>query len=179
LERVRTQREDSHARGEPVVLVDYAHTPDALDNILAALRPTVPAGGRLVCVFGCGGDRDAKKRAPMGAAVGRGADLAILTTDNPRSEDPAVIASQAEQGLRDAHMPRVLSTDLDRAPRGYVVELDRRTAISLAVTFARESDVVVIAGKGHETYQEVNNVRFAFDDRTEARAALVTRAGGG
>ncbi|MEZ4407458.1 MAG: UDP-N-acetylmuramoyl-L-alanyl-D-glutamate--2,6-diaminopimelate ligase [Polyangiales bacterium] len=142
------------------VLVDYAHTPDALARVLATLRLTTR--GRIVCVFGCGGDRDRGKRPLMGAAVARGADYAVLTSDNPRSEDPARITADAEPGLRDGGAR-------------YEVVIDRREAIARAVALAREGDVVLVAGKGHETYQEVRGQRSAFDDRVEARAALDAR----
>jgi UDP-N-acetylmuramoyl-L-alanyl-D-glutamate--2,6-diaminopimelate ligase len=155
----------------PTVFVDYAHTPDALTNVLRALRPMTR--GRLVCVFGCGGDRDPTKRAPMGSAVARGADVAVLTTDNPRTEEPAAIARQAEVGLRDERLEPV--ADLRSATRGYVVSLDRREAIALAIDSAGSDDVVLIAGKGHEPYQEIHGVRTAFDDREEAARALARR----
>jgi UDP-N-acetylmuramoyl-L-alanyl-D-glutamate--2,6-diaminopimelate ligase len=143
------------------VLVDYAHTPDALERVLAALRPITP--GEVVCVFGCGGDRDPGKRPKMGAAVARGADRAVLTSDNPRSEDPAKIAEQVEPGLRGAR---------------YTLELDRAKAIEQAVLTARPGDSVLIAGKGHETYQIIGGERRDFDDRVEAKKALYVRRGG-
>ncbi len=162
-------------RAGPAVFVDYAHTPDALTNVLRALRQTT-SGGRLICVFGCGGDRDPSKRAPMGRAVAEGAELAIVTTDNPRTEDPAVIVEMAAMGL-DAHgNARVSSASLRSEGQGaYAVVLDRREAIREAIFCAGEGDVVLVAGKGHEPYQEVNGVRRAFDDRVEARAALEAR----
>jgi UDP-N-acetylmuramoyl-L-alanyl-D-glutamate--2,6-diaminopimelate ligase len=159
----------------PDVFVDYAHTPDALSRVLAALRPMTR--GRLVCVFGCGGDRDPSKRAPMGLAVAAGADVAVLTTDNPRTEEPARIADQAAEGLDRGGLQRLSAEALAHAGRGYVVELDRRRAIALAVQGARAGDVVLVAGKGHEPYQEVHGVRTPFDDRDEARAALAAREG--
>ena len=157
----------------PDVFVDYAHTPDALTRVLAALRGTTQ--GRLLCVFGCGGDRDPTKRAPMGHAVAHGADVAILTTDNPRTEDPAAIAAQVEKGLIDGGMKSTNTARLSRGGRGYVIELDRRRAIEMAVDLASPGDVLLIAGKGHEPYQEVHGVRTAFDDRSEARVALAMR----
>jgi UDP-N-acetylmuramoyl-L-alanyl-D-glutamate--2,6-diaminopimelate ligase len=144
------------------VLVDYAHTPDALARVLAALR--APGSGRVLCVFGCGGDRDPLKRAPMGEAVGRGADLAFVTSDNPRSEDPAAIVSAILPGLQ-------------ATSAAYEVELDRATAIERAVQAAQPGDVVLIAGKGHEDYQIVGAEKRHFDDREEARKALKTRQG--
>jgi UDP-N-acetylmuramoyl-L-alanyl-D-glutamate--2,6-diaminopimelate ligase len=145
------------------VLVDYAHTPDALERVLAALGRVTP--GEVVCVFGCGGDRDPGKRPKMGAAVAHGAGRAILTSDNPRSEEPARIAAAVEIGLR-------------QGPARYEVELDRALAIELAIRSARPGDSVLIAGKGHETYQIVGRERRAFDDRVEARRALELRRQG-
>jgi UDP-N-acetylmuramoyl-L-alanyl-D-glutamate--2,6-diaminopimelate ligase len=142
------------------VLVDYAHTPDALARVLAATAAVTR--GELVCVFGCGGDRDPGKRPIMGAIVGRTAARAILTSDNPRSEDPAAIAAQVEAGLR-AESAR------------YEVELDRARAIERAVLEAESGDSVLIAGKGHEPYQIVGSEQRAFDDRIEARRALALR----
>jgi UDP-N-acetylmuramoyl-L-alanyl-D-glutamate--2,6-diaminopimelate ligase len=136
-------------------LVDYAHTPDALRKALATVRAVTTA--RVICVFGCGGDRDADKRAPMGEAAAAGADLAILTNDNPRSEDPRAIAAAVEQGLGAAH---------------YQVELDRGRAIEVAIRSAGSADSVLIAGKGHEDYQIIGDQRLDFDDRVVARAIL-------
>jgi UDP-N-acetylmuramoyl-L-alanyl-D-glutamate--2,6-diaminopimelate ligase len=142
------------------VLVDYAHTPDALVRVLAAVERITP--GEVTCVFGCGGDRDPDKRPKMGAAVGRAAARAILTSDNPRSEDPAAIARAVEVGLQSgtAH---------------YEVELDRAVAIERAVLEARPGDSVLLAGKGHEPYQIIGSERRPFDDRVEARRALAER----
>jgi len=145
-----------------VVLVDYAHTPDALRRALGAVRGLTR--GRIWCVFGCGGDRDPKKRPKMGAAVAEGADRAVLTSDNPRSEAPAAIAAAVEPALKAGGKP-------------YDVELDRAKAISLAVTAASPGDVVLIAGKGHEPYQIIGEQVLAFDDREQARAALRARRG--
>jgi len=145
-----------------VVLVDYAHTPDALERALQAVKRF--AKGSVHCVFGCGGDRDPKKRPLMGLAVGRWADRATVTNDNPRTESPDLIALAIEPGLRQ--------TDIH-----YSVELDRAVAIRAAILAARAGDVVVIAGKGHETYQIVGTVKRPFDDRAQAREALVVRRG--
>ncbi len=145
-----------------LVLVDYAHTPDALERVLVAARSMVGAGGRVCCVFGCGGDRDPQKRPRMGAAVGRLADYAYLTNDNPRSEDPQAIAAAVEVGLREMESQ-------------YEVELDRARAIERAVSRAEPGDVVLIAGKGHEPYQLIGARSFPFDDRIEARLALSAR----
>lgn len=160
----RLERCDDPARDDIVVLVDYAHTPDALRRVLSSVEP-LRAGGRLWCVFGCGGDRDPQKRPLMGEAVADGADVVIVTSDNPRSEDPLEIVRQIEPGLSSA--------------RGRTtVELDRRLAIRKAVLEARAGDVVVIAGKGHETYQIVGDRTLSFDDREVAREALGERRGG-
>jgi UDP-N-acetylmuramoyl-L-alanyl-D-glutamate--2,6-diaminopimelate ligase len=149
------------ADGDDVtVLVDYAHTPDALARALDAVRAA--SQGRLWCVFGCGGDRDRTKRAPMGEAVARAADVAIVTSDNPRTEDPGAIADAVVAGVRAAGVEPV-------------VELDRRKAIELAVRSASRGDVVLIAGKGHEDYQIVGTAKHPFDDRIEARRALEAR----
>jgi UDP-N-acetylmuramoyl-L-alanyl-D-glutamate--2,6-diaminopimelate ligase len=150
------------------VFVDYAHTPDALRKVLGAVGPLVR--GRLVVVFGCGGNRDADKRAPMGRAVGDHADIAYLTSDNPRGEDPAAIAAAAEQGLREAGWTAASGAP---GPRTYRVELDRRAAIRAAVADLGPDDCLVIAGKGHETFQLLGKRRIHFDDREEARHALL------
>lgn len=163
----------SGPEGSPAVLVDYAHTPDALVRTLGAVRGW--CRGRLLCVFGCGGARDPSKRAPMGEAVATGADVAVLTTDNPRTEQPEAIAAQAATGLLSGGMPRLVAEGLQGAARGYVLELDRRRAIRLAIAAARPGDVVLIAGKGHEPYQQVGHEKRHFDDREEARAALAQR----
>ncbi len=139
------------------VFVDYAHTPDALENVLAALRPITKA--RLLCVFGCGGDRDPDKRPQMGAAVAQAADLAFVTSDNPRTEDP--------QAILDMITPAV--------PDAFFVDVDRRIAIQAAIAEATPNDVVLIAGKGHEDYQIVGTEKEHFDDREEARAACEVR----
>jgi len=137
------------------VIVDYAHTPDALANVLRAMRETTR--GRLVAVFGCGGDRDAGKRPQMGAVAGALADSVIVTSDNPRSEDPLAIAQAIA------------------APIGATIVLDRRAAIRRAIERAAAGDVVVVAGKGHEAFQIVGDERRPFDDRDEVRAALRAR----
>lgn len=156
-----------------VVLVDYAHTPDALARVLEAVRAVT--GGRLLCVFGAGGDRDPGKRAPMGEAVGARADVAVVTSDNPRTEQPQAIAEPVEAGVRAGGLPPLSTVELAAGGRGYVVELDRGRAIALAVANARSGDVVVVAGKGHEDYQIVGTEKRPFDDRAEAREALAAR----
>ncbi|MCC6850220.1 MAG: UDP-N-acetylmuramoyl-L-alanyl-D-glutamate--2,6-diaminopimelate ligase [Deltaproteobacteria bacterium] len=153
------------------VLVDYAHTPDALAGVLGSLRGLAPA--RLICVFGCGGDRDRGKRPLMAAAVGRHADLAILTSDNPRTEDPTRILADAEPGLVGAGLAPL--PNLGGATRGYVVQPDRAQAIASALATARAGDCVVIAGKGHEDYQIVGTEKRPFDDRAIARRVLAGR----
>jgi UDP-N-acetylmuramoyl-L-alanyl-D-glutamate--2,6-diaminopimelate ligase len=143
----------------PLVVVDYAHSPDALDQCLAALRELAraeSAARRLICVFGCGGDRDRGKRPQMGAAASRHADLVWLTSDNPRGEDPLAIIDEIRPGVSVPHEIRV----------------DRREAIGAAIAAARAGDVVLIAGKGHEPYQEIGARRVPFSDAHEARTAL-------
>jgi UDP-N-acetylmuramoyl-L-alanyl-D-glutamate--2,6-diaminopimelate ligase len=148
-------------------LVDYAHTPDALERVLAALRPHADdRGGKLWCVFGCGGDRDPDKRRPMGEVVARSADVAIVTNDNPRSEQPRAIAAAIVDGLVSG-----------RAATHHV-ELDRAAAIDWAVASASPGDIVLVAGKGHEPYQIIGETVSAFDDRVELRRALNHRRGG-
>ena len=137
-------------------MVDYAHTPDALEKVLETLRALVPEGARLWCVFGCGGDRDPGKRPLMGEVATRLADQAIVTSDNPRSEDPRAIIDAVIAG----------------AHPNYHVEEDRAAAIHRAVREAGPEDIVLIAGKGHETYQEIAGVRLPFSDAQVARAAL-------
>lgn len=150
-----------NGRELPQVVVDYAHTPDALDKALSALQGLAKArGGELVCVFGCGGDRDATKRPLMGAIAARLAGRVVITTDNPRTEAPA----------------RILADIAAAAPGAAVIEA-REAAIRAAIAEAGAHDIVLIAGKGHEDYQEVNGVRRPFSDVDEARAALLERAG--
>jgi UDP-N-acetylmuramoyl-L-alanyl-D-glutamate--2,6-diaminopimelate ligase len=145
--------------GQPFqVLVDYAHTPDSVENVLRAVRP-LAGGGRVIVVLGCGGDRDRGKRPLMGEAATRLADLAVITSDNPRSEDPLAIIGEIEPGAR-------------RGGGRYTVEPDRRAAIRQALEAAGPGDVVVIAGKGHETGQEFADRTIPFDDRAVARREL-------
>jgi UDP-N-acetylmuramoyl-L-alanyl-D-glutamate--2,6-diaminopimelate ligase len=163
MERVAT---DAHAG--PVVLVDYAHTPDAVEKVLRTVRTLTR--GRLVAVFGCGGDRDRSKRPRMAEAVARFADRAVLTSDNPRTEDPRAILSEVEAGL--GGLPRVDPSRFVDAERGYAMLVDRREAIELAIGSAHAGDTVVIAGKGHEDYQIIGKEKLPFDDREEARRVL-------
>lgn len=149
--------------GQPLVVIDYAHTPDALDKTLAALRPVADArGGKLVCVFGCGGNRDAGKRPQMGAAAERLADALVLTSDNPRSEVPADIMAQIAAGLAKPDAARRIE--------------DRASAILQAVRTAQAADVVLVAGKGHESTQEIMGKKRPFSDQEHARLALAARA---
>jgi UDP-N-acetylmuramoyl-L-alanyl-D-glutamate--2,6-diaminopimelate ligase len=146
------------------VIVDYAHTDDALRNVLETAREVAGNAGRVITVFGCGGDRDRTKREPMGEIAGQLSDVAIVTSDNPRTEDPEAIIADIEPGLK-------------RAGRPYVKLTDRREAIFCAVEEAREGDVVLIAGKGHETYQIIGEQRSHFDDHEVAREAMMKRMG--
>jgi UDP-N-acetylmuramoyl-L-alanyl-D-glutamate--2,6-diaminopimelate ligase len=157
------------------VLVDYAHTPDALARVLASIRSVSTA--RIWCVFGCGGDRDKTKRAPMGEAAARGADAVIVTSDNPRSEDPTAIVRAVEEGVRASELETASFAALSRGGRGYATEIDRRRAIEATIRAARPGEVVLVAGKGHEDYQIVGDERLDFDDRVECRRALAARRG--
>ncbi len=160
-------RMESVAVGQPyLALVDYAHTPDAVTTLLSAARSLVADDGRVLVVLGCGGDRDPYKRPLMGAAAVRGADLAVLTSDNPRSEDPGAILAAMVAGAADAVGPP------DRSDPRYLIEPDRARAIALAVDAAHPGDVVVVAGKGHETGQEVGDTVLPFDDRVVLREAI-------
>lgn len=150
--------------GAPLAVVDYAHTPDAIDKALAALRPlAAQRGGQLWCVFGCGGDRDKAKRPLMGAAAEAGADHLVITSDNPRGEAPEAIIDDILRGVRLA---------------AALIEVDRARAITLALAQAQASDVVLIAGKGHEDYQEERGTRRPFSDQAEARRALLAWSAG-
>lgn len=144
--------------GGGLVIVDYAHTPDALANVLRSARTIAPPGSRLICVFGCGGDRDPDKRSRMGAIAEALADHLIVTSDNPRSEDPAKILDEIRSGLRE--------------PDDALWIVDRAAAIGAAADAASPNDIVVIAGKGHETYQVVDGEKIPFDDRVVARRAF-------
>ena len=144
------------AEGQPFrVIVDYAHTDDALEKVLRSAREIT--SGRLIVVFGCGGDRDRTKRPAMGEAAARESDYAIVTSDNPRSEDPKAIIKEIEKGMKGAR---------------YLVVVDRREAIRAALLEAKEGDTVVLAGKGHETYQTIGTTSHPFDDRAVARELL-------
>jgi UDP-N-acetylmuramoyl-L-alanyl-D-glutamate--2,6-diaminopimelate ligase len=149
---------------DPVVVVDYAHTPDALEQVLTALRPSVAPERNLICVFGCGGNRDRGKRAQMGAVAGRLADRVIVTSDNPRDEDPQAIVADIVEGLRPVN-------------GAWHIEIDRARAIQRALDDAGEGDVIVLAGKGHEDYQETNGKRLRFSDRDVVADTLAGRDG--
>ncbi|TXI51458.1 MAG: UDP-N-acetylmuramoyl-L-alanyl-D-glutamate--2,6-diaminopimelate ligase [Lysobacter sp.] len=144
----------------PLVVIDYAHTPDALEQALSSLRAHAEA--RLICVFGCGGDRDRGKRPQMAAIAETGADIALVTDDNPRTEDGDAIVADILAGFR--------------APERALVERDRGAAIARAISLADARDIVLIAGKGHEPYQEIHGVQYPFDDTETARKALEARA---
>ncbi|NOS97426.1 MAG: UDP-N-acetylmuramoyl-L-alanyl-D-glutamate--2,6-diaminopimelate ligase [Methylotenera sp.] len=143
----------------PLVVVDYAHTPDALEKVLSTLKEQ--AQGQLICVFGCGGDRDAGKRPLMGAVAGKLANVVIVTSDNPRSEDPSAIIGAVASGMQGK----------------FSIEPDRAIAIQQAVQLAKPGDIVLVAGKGHENYQEISGIKHPFDDVLVAQAALKARAG--
>ncbi|MBI5569240.1 MAG: UDP-N-acetylmuramoyl-L-alanyl-D-glutamate--2,6-diaminopimelate ligase [Desulfomonile tiedjei] len=164
LERVPSER--------GFVFVDYAHTPDALKNVLAALR--IIRAGRIITVMGCGGDRDRTKRPVMGKEAAAGSDFVVVTSDNPRSEDPGTIVRQVEQGVKEyGFAPHSEQTNgLQLRPGHYQVIADRREAIAWAVKHLRKEDILLVAGKGHETYQEIEGVRYPFDDRDVLREEL-------
>jgi UDP-N-acetylmuramoyl-L-alanyl-D-glutamate--2,6-diaminopimelate ligase len=155
-------RFESIDAGQPFdVIVDYAHTPDALERVLDTARSLTSESGKLVVVFGCGGDRDAEKRQPMGEIAGAKSDVVIITSDNPRSESGAEIAAQINAGVASSDSHKVLCT-----------ELDRRAAIGRAFSIAQRGDVVVIAGKGHENTQTIGTDTFPFNDAQVARELL-------
>ena len=159
LSPVPGRTETLNTTGLPMVVIDYAHTPDALEKVLAALQPVAQGrGGRLWCVFGCGGDRDAGKRPQMAAIAEANADQLVLTSDNPRSEDPLAILEQMRQGLV--------------RPKAVFLQPDRRAAIAHALECCQPQDVVLLAGKGHENYQEIQGVKLPFSDRDQAQALL-------
>jgi len=141
-----------------VAIVDYAHTPDALDNVISTINDIRGEGQRLIVVFGCGGDRDATKRPEMARIASRESDIAILTSDNPRTENPETILDQMMQGVEQGAQVLRIS--------------DRREAIRTATMLARKGDIILVAGKGHETYQIIGHEKQHFDDREELRAAF-------
>jgi UDP-N-acetylmuramoyl-L-alanyl-D-glutamate--2,6-diaminopimelate ligase len=147
--------------GQPLVVIDYAHTPDALEKALAALRAHV--AGRLICVFGCGGDRDRGKRPLMGRIAEQGADQLVITDDNPRTEVSAAIIEDILAGIERTEQVTVIA--------------NRAEAIAQTIAAAAAGDVILLAGKGHETYQEINGVRHPFSDIEQAERALLGRGG--
>ena len=158
------------------VLVDYAHSPDALEKVLGAVRPLTR--GRVFCVFGCGGDRDRGKRPVMGEIAARLSDVVVLTSDNPRTEDPLQILTELEQGVTRVHTYKLepqasgAAGAFAKNGRGYLVEPDRRRAIHVALEAAAVGDLILIAGKGHEDYQILRTGKIHFDDREVVRAEL-------
>ena len=151
------------------VMVDYAHTPDALEKLLAEGRRVLPPGGRLHVLFGCGGDRDRTKRPIMATAVATGADVLWHTSDNPRTEDPELILDDAAPGI-----PEAIRTDLTRYHRN----ADRRESVRQALADCRPGDLLLLAGKGHEPYQEIHGVKHPYSDREAVEAALGYRQQG-
>ena len=149
--------------GQPfTVVVDYAHTPDGLEKILTTAEEITK--GRIIVVFGCGGDRDRMKRPIMGRIAARNADIALVTSDNPRTEDPASIVKEVAAGVEEVKK--------EKPSLSYEVIVDRRSAICRAIELAKPGDIVLIAGKGHENYQILKDKTIHFDDREEARKAL-------
>jgi UDP-N-acetylmuramoyl-L-alanyl-D-glutamate--2,6-diaminopimelate ligase len=159
----RSSRNDQDDQPAPAVVVDYAHTPDGLETLLESSRRLVSGAGRVIVVFGCGGERDREKRPQMGAVAARVADVVVVTSDNPRREPPSAIIDDILDGVDDRYRARVSS------------EPDRRRAISQAISQATDADIVVIAGKGHETTQDLGDSIIDFDDRAVARAVLDAR----
>ncbi len=172
LRRVPGRLERIENRIGRFVFVDYAHTPDALKNVLSALRLT--SENRIICIFGCGGDRDRGKRPLMGEIAGRLCDLSIVTSDNPRTEEPNQIITEILGGLRRTSVVEFSKAGIKTGfgKKGFVVEPDRREAIRLGVFVSQPGDILLIAGKGHETYQIIGKQKRSFDDRVEARQAL-------
>jgi UDP-N-acetylmuramoyl-L-alanyl-D-glutamate--2,6-diaminopimelate ligase len=160
------------------VIVDYAHTHDALERVLLGLKNILEGGtqnnGKMITVFGCGGDRDRTKRPLMGEVAGERSDLAILTSDNPRTEDPLAILDEVEKGLTSLRLKKWDQGEMKlwRSRKGYLKVPDRREAIRMAIRLAQSADTVLIAGKGHEAYQVIGKKQFPFDDRIEAKKAL-------
>ena len=154
------------------VVVDYAHTPDALENVIRAIRAVT--SGRIICIFGCGGDRDRSKRPRMGEIAGRLSDFSVITSDNPRTEDPLMIIEGIVDGVLKTGARRYGVSDLGNgfAQKGYCVEADRRRAIHMGIRASRPGDVVLIAGKGHENYQVIGRETVDFDDKQVAEKAM-------
>jgi UDP-N-acetylmuramoyl-L-alanyl-D-glutamate--2,6-diaminopimelate ligase len=163
------------------ILVDYAHTPDALEKVLAAVRPLTEK--KVITVFGCGGDRDRGKRPAMGEIAARLSDIVVVTSDNPRTEEPAAIIDEIEAGVKRTGMKKFRISGFrlpvgGQGDSGYCVEPDRRAAIGIAVNAARRGDLILIAGKGHEDYQILGTTKVHFDDREVALDESRRRAGG-
>jgi UDP-N-acetylmuramoyl-L-alanyl-D-glutamate--2,6-diaminopimelate ligase len=176
LAKVPGRLEKVSAAGQPAVFVDYAHTDDALRRVLENLSGfrVNPTGGtgRLITIFGCGGDRDRGKRPLMGEAATTLSDLAIVTSDNPRTEEPMEIIREIETGIGAPKFADIAEWERHPGQRGYLVLPDRREAIAAAIAHAGAADIVLIAGKGHEDYQIIGTRKFPFDDRACAREAL-------
>ena len=172
VKRIPGRLEPVQGSKQRFVFIDYAHTPDALENAMRALRAVCP--GRLICLFGCGGDRDRGKRPRMGTIAAELADLAIVTSDNPRNESPEGIIEEILAGIEPLGLRRYGRKELVSGfeETGYAVEADRRRAIRLAAACSGTGDTVLIAGKGHETYQIIGDRRTDFDDRKEAEQAF-------
>lgn len=151
------------------VLVDYAHTPDALKQVLLSLKEFAPK--RIITLFGCGGDRDRSKRPRMGRIAARLSDLVVITSDNPRTEKPELIISEIEEGIKNAGMERILFPSSNHS-KGYLTVLDRFKAIQIVLRMARKGDIILVAGKGHEDYQILGKQKIAFDDRKKIEEAL-------
>jgi UDP-N-acetylmuramoyl-L-alanyl-D-glutamate--2,6-diaminopimelate ligase len=162
--------------GDVAVLVDYAHTPDALRRVLQTMRAVTP--NRLIVVFGAGGDRDKGKRPEMGRVGVEHADLCVLTSDNPRTEDPKTILEEVEAGASGAGAVSIDPAALGEATAGYCLLPDRGAAIRASISAARPGDTVLLAGKGHESYQIIGTERMHFDDREQARQAIAALGGG-
>ena len=146
----------------PLVVIDYAHTPDAIDKVLLALKPVAQArGGQLWCVFGCGGERDVSKRPLMAASAQKSADQIVVTSDNPRHENPDNIIRQILLGFTHHELVHV--------------EADRALAVAHTIAIAQSNDVVLLAGKGHENYQDTSGIKYPFDDKVHAQLALNLR----
>jgi UDP-N-acetylmuramoyl-L-alanyl-D-glutamate--2,6-diaminopimelate ligase len=178
LEGVSGRFEKIENRKDIEVIVDYAHTHDALERALVGLRDILESSfqsnGKMITVFGCGGDRDRTKRPLMGEVAGKYSDLVILTSDNPRTEDPLAIMDEVERGFKSIFLKELNGNTIRdwRTKKGYLKVPDRREAIRMAIRLAWPSDTVLIAGKGHEDYQIIGKKRFPFDDRVEAKKAL-------
>jgi len=160
LKRVNGRFETIKSDSGIFFVVDYSHTPDALENVLDSINEIRTKNERLICVFGCGGDRDKTKRPEMGDIATKKSTLAIITSDNPRTEDPNQIIKEIEAGVQPQNYSKYTSIP------------DRREAIKMAIKFAEPKDIVVVAGKGHETYQEINGVKHHFDDKETIRELL-------